>query len=367
MTRLKVARLDAIASAVSSPETKQVMIILAPNFEERSVHCCRELLDMIDAESTKARISWIVLTLQGRHSPTFLDAIKAVNVRRVLGLLHESGHANDLDHRTLEYPMDQGKFISELALLIRGIAAIDELIVDYSALPRNLLSALIEEVEASSGGARKFPRVKSVSMLYAWAVAYPKASGPELLGEVVGHFSRLPLRSLLEGRDHAEVVIFAAGTTHDAFSLLESLRGHGMGNQIGIHLVNFMHTDNLLESRLKLRSHYTLIRDAPQQGVQVRYVFNPRHALAYMRDVAKVCVQASEDGARSLLAIGSFGPKPIAVAAQFVAQELRRIHGALTDVQADVLNSRGSQYLSPYSLGAGDISAYRYEPENSEI
>ena len=267
-----------------------------------------------------------------------------------------------VEHKILEYPIEQGRFISELGLLMHGISVIDELIVDYSAFPRNLLSALVEEVDASGDLGSKFPQVRSVALLYAWASNYPKAAGPELLGEIVGHFSRLPLHSLLEGRNHAEVVIFAAGTTHDAFSLIEAARDNVMGNQIGIHLINFMHTENLLESRLKLRNHYTMLRDAPLRGVQVRYVFTVRHALAYMRNVAAVCGQATEEGARSLLAIGAFGPKPISVAAQFVVQEYRRKYSEFRDVRADVLNSRGSQYLSPYSLGAGSIAVFEYQP-----
>lgn len=369
MTSLRVGDLGSVRSIIRSCSRKQLVVILAPNFEERSTLCCEELLNIIREECPDhpdaVSISWVVFTLQGRHSPTFLDAIKAVNVRKVIRSLQAADRRDKVVHKILEYPIDQGRFVSELALLMHGLSSIDELIVDYSAFPRNLLSALIEEVEKSGGLGSRFPSVGSLTLLYAWSESYPKAAGPELLGEVVGHFSRLPLRSLLEGRNHAEIVIFAAGTTHDTFSLLESVRDNGMGNQIGIHLVNFVHTDNLLESRLKLRNHYTILRDAPLRGVQVRYVFTVRHALAYMRDVAQICAQAVEEGSRSLLAIGSFGPKPIAVGAQFVVQEFLRKCDSVGDARADVLNSRGSQYLSPYSLGSGKIGVFDYQPRGN--
>ncbi|GAA1033701.1 MULTISPECIES: hypothetical protein [Amycolatopsis] len=363
MSYLRIGDLQSIRWTIRGTSHARVMIILAPNFEERSTHCCTELIELfegLDQDGSTSEIHWIIFTLQGRHSPTFLDAIKAVNVRRVVQALSGGQHRGRVAHKIIEYPIDPGRFLGELALLMRGLPCIDQLIVDYSAVPRNLLSALIEEVAASSSNRGRFPKVRKVALLYAWADNYPKAAGPELLGEVVGHFSSLPLRSLLEERDHAEVVIFAAGTTHDAVALLEALRGNGMGNQIGIHLVNFMNSDNLLESRLKLRNHYTILRDAPLQGVQVRYVFTVRHALAYMRDVAAICSQASDEGLRTLLAIGSFGPKPLAVAAQFVVQEHAEQHGTTSEVRADVLNSRGSQYLSPYSLGARDITVFEY-------
>lgn len=364
MTYLHVSDLDKIALALRDSTRKRIAIILAPNFEERSTRCCDDLLKLIHLERKQGslvEIHWIVFTLQGRHSPSFLDAIKAVNVRRVIRALVREGHGEQINHKIIEYPIDHRRFISELVLLMREITSIDQLIVDYSAIPRNLLSALIEEVAVSGTPRSSFPPVGKVALLYAWAQSYPKAA-PELLGEVVGHFSRLPPRDLLSGCDHAEVVIFAAGTTHDAFSLIESVRINGMGNQTGIHLVNFMHNNNLLESRLKLRNHYAILRDAPMEGVQVRYVFTVRHALAYMRDVAQVCGQATEEGLRSLLAFGSFGPKPLAVAAQFVVQEYKDKYNNVPDVRADVLNSRGSQYLSPYSLGAGGITVFEYYP-----
>lgn len=336
-------------------------IILAPNFEDRSVHCCHELVRAIArTEAAKSRVHWIVLTLQGPAVTEILDAMKAINTRKVMEILEDAGFEN-VQHKVVDYPISPDKFASLTSRLFRPLRGCDDLIVDFSALPRNLLSSLLKQVSVAGTQEASFPRVRKVWLIYSWAKAYPETA-PEFLGEVVGQFSNEPLRNLLSDKTHAEILIFTCGSAYDAYSAMESARESGLGNQTGIHLVNFIHNQNFHQSHLQLRNHYGILREGLNHGADIRYVFTVRHALAYMRDIAALCASHRARGNRTLFAIGSFGPKPLAVAAHFVRQEYLASINDRSLVECDVLNSNGTQYLSPYSLGAAGISLFAYEP-----
>lgn len=341
-------------------------IILAPNFEDRSVHCCHELVRAIArTEAAKSRVHWIVLTLQALAVTEILDAMKSINTRKVMEILVNAGFKN-IQHKPVPYPISPATFANLMSQLFRAVNGCNDLIVDFSALPRNLLTSLLEQVSVAGAQEAALPRVRKIWLIYSWAEAYPETA-PEFLGEVIGQYSNAPLRTLLSDKTHAEIVIFTGGSSYDAYSAMESAHESGLGNEIGVHLVNFVHNQNFHLSHLKLRNHYGVLREGLKRGADIRYVFTVRHALAYMRDIAALCSSHREKGYETLFAIGSFGPKPLAVAAHFVRQEyLARINNRLL-VESDVLNSKGTQYLSPYSLGSAGITLFAYEPSQGDV
>lgn len=360
----QIAPFETIAAEFVD-SARPIAIIVAPNFESRSVGACRALVEqLVDKGIQPTRVHWFVLTLQGDNPPEILDALKAVHTRAVLRVLQDAGYEHErVIQCTIRYPVEPDRFAAQMAEMFRSISSEAELIVDFSAMPRNLLSNFLRQVSVSARYETPFPTVKRVWLIYTWAAAYPEYAGPEIVGGIVGHFSHMRLHSLLEKRTHAEIILFTSGSGHDASEVLEAVRDTALGNQIGIQLVNFMNSENFHESYRHLRNHYGLIREAQRVGTtSVRYVFSIRHALQFMRERAQICAKMRNSGNATLFAIAPFGPKPLAVAAHFVRQEyLASIHGR-TLVESDVLNSKGTQYLSPYSLGSRSCMSFRYDP-----
>jgi hypothetical protein len=105
------------------------------------------------------------------------------------------------------------------------------------------------------------------------------------------------------------------------------------------------------------------------------YVFDVDHALAYFRDVAERSLMRLRERHQHRLLLAPFGPKVLAVIAQFVAEEyidaIKKDRALLSQLSAadvspeqcvEVLNSSGTQYLSLYSLGqSGDVSAIKLQ------
>jgi len=291
--------------------------------------------------------------------------MKAVNSRKVIEDLLKSGFEN-VQHQPVEYPIPQSKFATLMSRLFKQFQGDEHLVIDFSALPRNLLSNLLKQVSLAGTPDSAFPRVKKVWLVYTWAEAYPETA-PEFLGEVVGQFTEFSLRRLLADKTHAEVVIFTGGSTYDAYSAMEAAQESRLGNEMNVHLVNFINNENFKQSHLQLRNHYGMMREAQRAGFDIRYVFTTRHALRYMRDVGERAANHRSKGSQTLFVIGAFGPKPLWVAAHFVRLEyLARLQDR-SHVECDVLNSKGTQYLSPYSLGSAGATLFAYEPSADDV
>jgi hypothetical protein len=123
-----------------------------------------------------------------------------------------------------------------------------------------------------------------------------------------------------------------------------------------------------------------LLRGRSQHKISNHYVFDVEHALHYFRDAAEKAIWRLRERKQHRMLLAPFGPKVLAVIAQFVAQEYvdfikndRALSSQLQQIDvppeqcAEVLNSSGTQYLSLYSLGkAGDVSAIRLRQASAE-
>jgi hypothetical protein len=364
---LQVVDYSRVASDLSALEG-DIVIIVAPNFEERSTAITRRLIRELKKNNIRrSRVRWFVLTIQGNHSPEILDAVKSIYTRKVIDRLLFAGYSPErVHHQMVAYPMASERFTSLLARSFRSLGGPLSLVIDFSALPRNLLSTLLTQVAASGSPAAALPNVTNAWLVYANAKSYPDTSGPEFVGNIVGNFTGIPFRELLEHKTHADIVLVAGGSGHDAFEVLDIARSTKLGNQIRLHVVSYISDSNLHESHRKLRHHYGLLAEAQRFGADIRYIFSVRHALEFMRQTARRCASVRNAGYSTLFAVAPFGPKPFAVAAHFVRQEYLDMLAHREHLEADVLNSSGTQYLSLYSLAVGPPLAFRVDRPTSE-
>jgi len=229
----------------------------------------------------------------------------------------------------------------------------DRVIIDFTSIPRPILTALMEGL--ASGELLR--RDISPYLGYTWARAYPEVSAFEDYGRPKGAFSDSTVDELLEGIAHLELVVTTGTSIHEAHAVLGELdrrRGHLTAR---VRIVNFMNHANLSESWRQLTNHQALL-DA-SKGWQVEYAFSVRHVLARVNR-AWLGAQEAERAGRGPVAllVAPFGPKPISVGVQLLMADLRRTS---TAARLEVLRSSESQYLSVYSLGASDCSLFHYQ------
>lgn len=332
-----------------------LLVVVAPNFEERS----RGLVDAVLSERVRLLtegisprpIVWLILVFQGSN-PNFLDGVKGNIARGVVADLRSEGFLAEARLRVLPYPISGQRLISEVNEELRELGPASSSIIDFSAIPRNVLYRLIGSI--SQGRFEPYIRKDERPILaYCWAKRYPEVRSLELIGEVRGQSSQLPLSEFVKDADYCELTVLAAGSVHDAYSALTAVTPLARSAEVNITTIFFMNPSNLEESWRQLRNHHGLLREASQSG-QIEYCYGTDHFLGLVERRLDRAILQARKGREVAFAAAHFGPKPMVVGTQLLLEQL----GDAPAFRADMFNSMGTQYLSVYSLGVGGISLY---------
>lgn len=338
-----------------------LVVLIAPNFEARSLRLCELILEEIAwAEATNVpvrEIRWLVVTLQGKHADNSLDSLKASYAYRSLTWLSKL-EGEHVRHKVWEYPVSSARLEKLFLSLLRGWHP-KALLADFSALPRNILFKLLRTLDTSDYTRNELSGIRHVYLTYVWARSYPHSGNLEAVGDVTGHFTDSTLTDFLQPAQYANTVLVTSGSVHDSFSVVSSVADVRGGRDLKRQIVTFVNRYNYSESWRQLRNHYTILDKSASEGWTHSYAFSIDHALAIFYHAAQDTLSKGAD-MDSRLALCTFGPKPLAVGAQLIVEDVRRQAVGEHRVSADLFNSHGSQYLSTYSMGAGGISVFEY-------
>lgn len=360
--RLSECDRAAIRDLVRDAGAGLLAVIVAPNFEKRSLRVCETILEeLAEAEADRVpvrEVRWLVLTLQGKHAHNSLDSVKASYAYRALTWIN-SRDSRAVQHNVLEYPLSPGRLGTTLLKLV-GDWKPTALLADFSALPRNAVFQLLKTFD-THGTSRGMSSLKRVLLAYAWARSYPDTGSLEAVGGLTGHFTGASISDFIRERQYVNIVLVTSGSVHDSFSVVNSVAETRAGRDLTRQVVTFMNAYNFQESWKQLRNHYSILDKSAGEGWVQSFVFSIRHALSMFEHAAED-VLAKAASMDSCLVICPFGPKPLAVGAQLIVEDARRRAGDGSRV-ADMFNSSGSQYLSTYSIGAGVVSLFEYSPK----
>jgi len=358
--RMSTYSLDGFFSQLTLSE-RPLVVVVAPNFEDRSMSFLKRFVDRVSVDQGDVR--WLMFTLQGPHIQQLLDAIKARNARRCWQLLEEHRPQSARLHEVVQYPTEIERFVHRLASHIADLDAEVDLLIDYSSIPRRLLTQLLGRIAGTGPVESKLYRVRDLWLSYTWADSYPDAIKDEFIGDIVGNYSRDSLESLMNGKEMVELIIFLGGSVHEVSATLEIARRANLGNNLKIVLVVYYGDVNHGNSDWVLRNHHKILRDEfSKDASSVRFVYSIEDVVSFLNASVRQSACLAK-GNRGLFAIAPFGPKPISVAAHFALDTYRGLAAGAGPAASncEMLTISGSQYLSVYSLGESVGHLFRIE------
>lgn len=105
----------------------------------------------------------------------------ARNARRCWQLLEEHRPQSARLHEVVQYPTEIERFVHRLASHIADLDAEVDLLIDYSSIPRRLLTQLLGRIAGTGPVESKLYRVRDLWLSYTWADSYPDAIKDEFL------------------------------------------------------------------------------------------------------------------------------------------------------------------------------------------
>jgi len=350
---LSSIQLNKLLERIES-SSRSIAIVIAPNFEERSISFVKRLLNRLaDNKEARSKIWWFMITLQGDHPPQILDAIKARNAQRCWKLIEKNSPESFRAHEILLYPAESRSLGYRLDSFFREMDEEFDLIIDYSSIPRSLLTQILNEVSSSYKSSARLADATELYLTYTWADGYPQNTRTEFVGEIMGHYSQTNLEKLIANKDLVDIVVFSGGNVHDVAATMELLYRSILGKNLSVSLCILLNDVNMSISQENMRNNYkTLLDTFSRDSSSIRFVFSVDDAYEFLSSFVSKSLCNTEPG-RGFLGIAPFGPKPVGVAAHFALTQYASSNPGAKRGDYDILTVSDAQYLSVYSLGEG--------------
>jgi hypothetical protein len=346
-------------------------IIVAPNFEDRSIALAQTFCERAGAVQSQNR--WHIITLQGQNEYDARDYIKARNCNRVYETLTDSGFVDgeNLFLQRVMNPANEDELRVLLGSATDGMGEDFTLIVDVSAIPRAFLWQLISALSPERSNVAGFIKPKRLLLAYSWAKDYSPTLEFETTGSIIDSVSARPLEQIVSRSASIDAVIFTSGNTRNAYMAVQLISSFAHKKEFFVELVHFVRPRGFARSWHHLKLHQELLGKRPSTDRMANsFVFHVEHALAWLRALSEKSFKKLKERRDHSFIIAPNGPKIVSILAQFVADEyIARIvddrdlsirlrdEGRSPKDCVSVLSTRGSQFLSIYSLGVdGEMS-----------
>lgn len=356
---------QTVAALLDSDEP--VVVLVAPNFEDRSVHAASWVLDALAGrtESVAAQTVW----LQTPGVDDIFDRIKAANRDQVASSFkHLRERSTQL---RVDLPAsDAGLLLNKNLDLVNSVGGEATLVVDISSLPRTVVRHILDGIvqahaRTKVSGARRYRRV---ICLYTAAGDYPVGADSDVIGGVDGYFTKRSVHDLISTAGVLDAVISLAGTSHDSAQTLDALWQHGLPASTNISATVLMNRENFVYSYQRLAHAAWTLNQSVRHGTDLVYSFEiadvVRQIFARTENALHRHTEYREAGGEGVptFLVGGFGPKPLGLAALLASMRYRRVMDShRISATTDVLQVRGWQYTTRYSHGVGDMKAFEID------
>lgn len=350
-----------IEKILSNNKKEPLVVILCPNYEERSIHLSEKLKELLKKSSRP--ISYEVFCLRNRHNNNMLlEELKNKYFNQLKESLNLNG--NECSH-WIQYP--NGFSPNELKSILKDrIELYEDLTVDFlvdvSAMPKSMIFSLCDIfqdfIEEYKG------RINKIMFAYVTPEKYSSVSYAQDMGILNGFFSGRTLRSKRrEAAVHA--IVFPSRSGHEGKLLLDDLSLMPYEQH---HTVFFpIDTKDFLHSLELMRANQTLL-DGDEYSHQFycsfgdaiialhEYLENEAQEIAYMIQNGKIDKQ--------LYLVAPFGAKIFLPISYFELQRMKHKKGISDVVEIEICHTRGFQYTSVYSLGISSMNIFEMEVNN---
>jgi hypothetical protein len=343
-------------------------IISAVNFEECSITLLKDLLMQMHSEDAR-RIQLIPLRLvSSRGSPwSALELVK----EQLEGQLRTMalGRGIKLDVKSIEYPAKQDVAYEVLAdaKVLGGREA--KLVLDISALPRELSVFLCD----FAFGVVKEPwRLSSMSKVFIVQtpperITSRQGLGPFSVGAARCVYNPQLVRGITENLK-TSLLVFPGYEGFEAKAAVDAIAGHQAMITVA---VGYFDHPSFAASMNGFVGNQALLSDALDGIVDIRYYFSEFDALRIALDVVdrgvKICEEFPQY--RHAFLVAPFGAKSSIAVASLARREFQRrttVSGTAAQAMSDVLTLPTSQYVSLYSRGAGKPCVFTLDLEDEE-
>lgn len=350
-----------------------VLFVVAPNFEDRSVYSAEWMSPHV-ADSSRFAVQ--VLWLQTPGVDDIFDQIKADNRDAVSTIFRRLKEKNRLEVTRIDLPAaGVNTPLARCRSLADGLGGGVTLVLDISSLPRTLVRHLLDGFIRERSEASGLQRYARIICLYTSAGDYPVGADSDMIGGVIGYFTKKNIHSLISDAGVLDAAVSLAGTGHDSAQTLDALWEHGLPARTSISGLVLLNRENFVYSYKRLAHTAWVLNRARQYDTEVIYSFEIADVVRHVFERTDLAVRSHREyllsggeGMPTFL-IGGFGPKPIGLAALLAGMRYRRLMESLNLVATvDVLQVRGWQYTTRYSHGSGSLKAFEialeklYEP-----
>lgn len=350
-----------IEKILSDNSKEPLIVILCPNYEERSIYLSEKIKDLFD--KIDRPVSYEVFCLRNRHNNNMLlEGLK----NRYFNQLNDNLNISEREcNHWIQYP--NGFSPNELKSILKDKIELYEegavdFLVDVSTMPKSMIFSLCDALQDFIQECKG--KINKIMFAYVTPEKYSSVSYAQDMGILNGFFSGRTLRSKRrESAVHA--IVFPSRSGHEGKLLLDDLSLMPYEQH---HTVFFpIDTKNFLHSLELMRANQTLL-DGDEYSHQFYCSFGDAIIALheYLEDEVQEIEYKMQNGRidKQLYLVAPFGAKIFLPISYFELQRIKHKKEISSVVEIEICHTKGFQYTSVYSLGISSISIFEMEVNN---
>lgn len=331
-----------------------LVILLCPNYEERSIAIAQEI--NASSDLIVRPLQFLIISLKNKkNNDLILEDLKESNIRSVISLLH-------IDYENihwLDYPNDFSPNAFK-GLIVDSIRNDEtdmyrDLLLDISAMPRSIIFFLCDHIKELLNT----EKIGKVDFAYAEPKSYSKIHYAQDIGILKGMFSGGSLKLRNDRTLHA--FVFPSRTGHEGKLFCDTLdtfnRRIDYTIYFPIHAEEYDSSLEIMRANQSLldREAYSCVFYCSLQDAIKELDDSFTKESIFIKNILKQNKDTNSNKKHTYL-VAVFGSKIFLPVAYFGLQRLQSLAPKMVDIE--ICHIKGFQYTSVYSIGIGDITCF---------
>ena len=333
------------------------VLILCPNYEDRSVAFPNLIRDNLFTSENSHIYPEIFYMQNETENSAILDALKYQRFTE----LQSSFHLEENCYHRINFPdnFSSSELRTAIASSLEHYMQSCEsfhIIIDISAMPRSIILEFCSAIATLKETAEFQCAVDRVFFVYVSPESYSGVNFSQDIGLPYGFFSGEPLYKNACPLVHS--IIFPGREGHESTLVLNSLTAGCIEHHSTVYFM--IESLQYLESLRFMRANMSILNSHNSTEEYYCSLSDGIRTLSERFDAEMVALRRNGLSESSLYVIAPLYSKIMLPAAYFLLMKMKRIFPKV-DVEISIM--KGFQYVSSYSLGAGDTHVYELNQE----
>lgn len=342
-----------------------LIIVLFPNYEDRTHALIDSILTSLKEDDQEYDIDFIMFCLKNKsNNNMLLEDAKEHNIDLIKERLENRKKVNEF---WLEYPSNfspnalKMPIQKKLEEMVRCKGEKARILFDISTIPKSILFRLCEDI-------KEFIRGKIIGNIYfgySLPKKYSEISYAQDVGLLKGLFSGEALH--FSSGQSIHTILFPSRTGHEGKLLCDSLDSISRNTDYSIFFP--VHKDDFIASLDVMQANQSLIDREAYLNYYYSTLDDAIKSLdeLFQKEYVKIShIIKAENKNKDMLApqvylVAPFGAKVFLPIAYFELIYLRSISPEIITIE--IVNVKGFQYTSLYSLGIGELTCFELNGE----